>query len=206
MQRLFSYSFSAIKLHGSFAQSSIPFRSFSADVTEWLASKGFRNEMAADMIKAFTDGGSSPSALKTMSPAMLGQLSQAVVREWELKKAKSNKPIVNIKVVIPSEHDVVEMAAREGDSMIDLVAENELLKQYVVCACGGNATCSTCHIYIDDPFFYDALPAPEEHEQDMLDLAHDSEEGKSRLGCQMVLNSDCEGITFRVPTDVNNMM
>jgi ferredoxin len=181
-------------------------RCFSVDATEWLAQQGYRNEMAADMIKAFSDGGSSAAAIKTMSPAMLEQLSKAVAREWEMKKEKSNRPVVNIKIMIPAERHTIEMAAHEGDSMIDLVAANELLKQYVVCACGGNATCSTCHIFIDDPFYYNALDPAEEHEQDMLDLAHSSEEGKSRLGCQLSLNSDCEGITFRVPDSVNNMM
>lgn len=197
---------SVSRCSGLFVPNNIRTRFFSDDVTDWLAQKGYRNQMAADMIKAFKDGGSSPSAIKTMNPAMLEQLSHAVTREWEHQKKKSNKPIVNIKVVVPAERDEIEIAAHEGDCMTDLIAENELLKQYVVCACGGNATCSTCHIFIDDPFYFNALPAPEESEQDMLDLARDSVDGKSRLGCQINLTPECEGITFRVPSDVNNMM
>ena len=158
------------------------------------------------MIKAFSDGNSSPDLLKTMPDQMLEQLSAAVVRDWEVQKKRSTKPIVHVTIEIPAEHDVLELEAHEGDSMIDLVTENELLKQYVVCACGGNASCSTCHVFIDKPHFYAVLEPPEEHEEDMLDLAMGSAPGRSRLGCQIRLTADCEGMRMIVPDGVSNLM
>lgn len=80
---------------------------------------------------------------------------------------------------------------------------NVQLKQFVECACGGNAACSTCHVYVDEAYM-DRLPAPEENERDMLDLAMDTEP-TSRLGCQLKLTPDCDGITFVVPGNATNL-
>ena len=37
-------------------------------------------------------------------------------------------------------------------------------------ACEGSLACSTCHVIIDDQAVYDALPEPDDDENDMLDL------------------------------------
>jgi len=50
-------------------------------------------------------------------------------------------------------------------------------------ACEGSLACSTCHVIIDDQAVYDALPEPDDDENDMLDLAFGLTE-TSRLGCQ----------------------
>ncbi|CAD7951182.1 unnamed protein product [Amoebophrya sp. A120] len=51
-------------------------------------------------------------------------------------------------------------------------------------ACGGNAACSTCHVYLSETD-YNKFPEPDEDELDMLDLAAGLKEGTSRLCCQL---------------------
>ncbi len=70
-------------------------------------------------------------------------------------------------------------------------------------ACDGACACSTCHIILDETV-YDALPPPSEAEEDMLDLAFGLTE-TSRLGCQVVLGPEHDGIRVQLPAATRNM-
>lgn len=59
-------------------------------------------------------------------------------------------------------------------------------------ACECSIACSTCHVVVDDEY-YDLLPEASEEEEDMLDLAFGLEP-TSRLGCQVVLTDELDGI------------
>lgn len=69
-------------------------------------------------------------------------------------------------------------------------------------ACEGSLACSTCHVIIDDTFF-DQLPEATEDEEDMLDLAFGLER-TSRLGCQIIMHEELDGLIVRLPDGVNN--
>ncbi len=71
-------------------------------------------------------------------------------------------------------------------------------------ACEGSLACSTCHVIVD-PAWYDQLPVATEDEEDMLDLAFGLEK-TSRLGCQIVMNPELDGLTVRLPSSVRNML
>jgi 2Fe-2S ferredoxin len=71
-------------------------------------------------------------------------------------------------------------------------------------ACEGSLACSTCHVIVDSAW-YDQLPAATEDEEDMLDLAFGLEK-TSRLGCQIVMNTELDGLTVRLPSSVRNML
>ena len=71
------------------------------------------------------------------------------------------------------------------------------------CACSGVMACSTCHVYIA-PGWFERVGPPGEDEQDMLDLAHEPRD-TSRLGCQLVLRPDLEGLVVEVPRGANNL-
>lgn len=60
--------------------------------------------------------------------------------------------------------------------------------------CGGMALCSTCHCYIESAH---ELPEMSEDEEDMLDQAFFVEDN-SRLGCQLTLANDMEGLVIRL--------
>lgn len=71
-------------------------------------------------------------------------------------------------------------------------------------ACEGNMACSTCHVIVDEDHF-DRLPDASEDEEEMLDLALGLS-ATSRLGCQIVITPDLDGLVLRVPREHRNMM
>lgn len=63
--------------------------------------------------------------------------------------------------------------------------------------CGGQMSCSTCHVVVaaeDHP----KLPPASEEEDDLLDLAAHVRR-TSRLACQIVLQDDWDALTVRLP-------
>jgi ferredoxin len=51
---------------------------------------------------------------------------------------------------------------------------------------------------------YDKIPEPDDDENDMLDLAFGLTE-TSRLGCQIIMNEELNGIRVRLPSMTRNM-
>jgi ferredoxin, 2Fe-2S len=64
-------------------------------------------------------------------------------------------------------------------------------------SCEGCLACSTCHVIVE-PEWYDLLKDASENEEDMLDLAFGLCE-TSRLGCQIVITEELDGLTVRLP-------
>lgn len=71
-------------------------------------------------------------------------------------------------------------------------------------ACEGSLACSTCHVIVDEQWF-DILPTATEDEEDMLDLAFGLSH-TSRLGCQIIITEELDGLTLKLPTATRNMM
>jgi 2Fe-2S ferredoxin len=71
-------------------------------------------------------------------------------------------------------------------------------------ACEGSLACSTCHVIVD-PGWFDLLKDPTEDEEDMLDLAFGLAK-TSRLGCQIVMSEELDGLVVRLPAGTKNMM
>jgi 2Fe-2S ferredoxin len=71
-------------------------------------------------------------------------------------------------------------------------------------ACEGSLACSTCHVIVD-PKYFELLQSPTEDEEDMLDLAFGLEE-TSRLGCQIVMTEELDGLVVRLPKATRNAM
>jgi ferredoxin, 2Fe-2S len=71
-------------------------------------------------------------------------------------------------------------------------------------ACEGSLACSTCHVIVD-PDWYDRLDEPKEEEEDMLDLAFGLTR-TSRLGCQIRMTEDLDGLVVTLPSETHNMM
>lgn len=73
----------------------------------------------------------------------------------------------------------------------------ELCKSYelpVEGTCGGMAMCASCHMYVESDH---ELPEASEDEEDMLDQAFFVEDN-SRLGCQIHLTNDLEGLVVKL--------
>ncbi len=73
----------------------------------------------------------------------------------------------------------------------------ELCKAYelpVKGTCGGMAMCASCHCYIESDH---ELQEASEDEEDMLDQAFFVEDN-SRLGCQIYLKEELDGLVLRL--------
>jgi len=62
--------------------------------------------------------------------------------------------------------------------------------------CGGMAMCASCHCYVEEEA-PGTLPEKTDDEEDMLDEAFHVEDN-SRLGCQLQLKDDMEGLVIRL--------
>src|SRR3954451_18129251 len=68
----------------------------------------------------------------------------------------------------------------------------------IVAECGGNAMCATCHVYVD-PAWAGRLPAIQPVEDELLDDTASPREATSRLGCQVAVGDDLDGLVVRLP-------
>jgi 2Fe-2S ferredoxin len=69
-------------------------------------------------------------------------------------------------------------------------------------ACEGSLACSTCHVIVD-PAWIAKLAKATEDEEDMLDLAFGLT-ATSRLGCQIVMTPELDGLRVRLPAGTRN--
>jgi len=90
--------------------------------------------------------------------------------------------------------------ANEGDDILSIAHEHDIDLEG---ACEGSVACSTCHVILS-PEHYDLLPEPEDDENDMLDMAFALTD-TSRLGCQVKLTRDLDGISVGLPSATRNM-
>jgi 2Fe-2S ferredoxin len=64
--------------------------------------------------------------------------------------------------------------------------------------CGGCLSCATCHVYIDESF-RDRIPQPEEYELELLEGVAAERKPNSRLGCQIKVTPEIDGIVVGSP-------
>lgn len=93
----------------------------------------------------------------------------------------------------------IKVRGKVGDNVLYLAHRHEIEMEG---ACEASLACTTCHCYVLNDYF-DRLPTPEEKEDDLLDMAPFLKEN-SRLGCQIILSKDLEGITLQLPKATRN--
>ena len=71
-------------------------------------------------------------------------------------------------------------------------------------ACEGSLACSTCHVIVDAEW-YELIKDATEDEEDMLDLAFGLTK-TSRLGCQIIMTEELDGLTVALPQATRNLM
>ena len=94
-----------------------------------------------------------------------------------------------------------EVDAPVGLSVLEIAHRNDIDLEG---ACEGSLACSTCHVVISEEDF-DRLSEPTEDEEDMLDLAFGLT-ATSRLGCQIIITEELDGLTVSLPAGTRNMM
>ncbi|KAK4690052.1 hypothetical protein P7C73_g56, partial [Tremellales sp. Uapishka_1] len=153
-------------------------------------------------------------------------LKQNIKREFHVSAARSHgdivrpKPGTGIKVTFRDSKgaDIKTIEGNEGDDLLSLAHEYDVDLEG---ACEGSVACSTCHVIIS-PEQYDRLPEPDDEENDMLDLAFGLEDTyvdpqgrgtglmghsgiRSRLGCQVHLSKNIDGLIATLPSATRNM-
>ena len=92
-----------------------------------------------------------------------------------------------------------EVDAPLGLSVLEIARKNDIDLEG---ACEGSLACSTCHVVIASDW-YELLADATEDEEDMLDLAFGLTK-TSRLGCQIKITEELDGLTVSLPGGTNN--
>jgi 2Fe-2S ferredoxin len=87
-----------------------------------------------------------------------------------------------------------EIEAPSGLSVMEIARMHDL---GIEGACEGSIACATCHVIVDAAYAGRLHEASAE-EEEMLDLAV-GVQPTSRLGCQIMLTDDLDGLTVRLP-------
>lgn len=86
-----------------------------------------------------------------------------------------------------------------GDNLLVVAHKNDIDLEG---ACDCSLACSTCHVILEDEIF-DDLPEATDEEEDLLDLAV-GVTTTSRLGCQVIVNEEMDGMKVTLPTLTRN--
>lgn len=126
----------------------------------------------------------------------------------------------NIKVIFILNEEEKICFGYEGQTLLELAHENGMENE-LIGSCDHSLACSTCHVILEDSdgvagangsagtgesggsseSWYDKsvrLCEKSVREDDMLDLAFGVEKN-SRLGCQIILSEELDGMIVRVP-------
>ena len=80
------------------------------------------------------------------------------------------------------------------DTLMQILFEND---QGVEAACGGCASCATCHVYISQEWV-DRIPPREQVEDLLLTYSEHFDDVRSRLSCQIQLTDAMNGLTLEI--------
>lgn len=96
-------------------------------------------------------------------------------------------------IVIDREHNRHTFEFTEGQTIASVIKTNLSPGNYMMC--GGCCSCATCHVYVDQAWISKLQPMDED-ESDLLYEDHVNE--YSRLGCQVVLTDELDGIEVKI--------
>jgi 2Fe-2S ferredoxin len=89
-----------------------------------------------------------------------------------------------------------QVAVPVGDSVMEGAIKNGI--EGIVAECGGACQCATCHVYVDEAFLGRLKPIKED-EDEMLNTTYCKRQPNSRLGCQIPLTKELDGLIVTTP-------
>lgn len=172
------------------------FRFFSTDtLLSLLTSRGLTRSSAENVSNALARAAHDEEECLKLAK----HLPDAALRDLEAAWVRTvNERPVDCKVRVKAKGREFVVDARSGETLQSLVERGTDLAEYLECACGGNMTCSTCHVYCKSR----PKDKIEPEEMDMIDLAWEPKED-SRLGCQLRLKPK-EELVVEVPDQSYN--
>ncbi|XP_011302587.1 adrenodoxin-like protein, mitochondrial [Fopius arisanus] len=118
--------------------------------------------------------------------------------EYELQDPKSEEEVVNV-IFIDKDGKNIRVRGKIGDNALYLAHRHGIAMEG---ACEASLACTTCHVYVHHDYV-DKLPIATDQEEDLLDLAPFLREN-SRLGCQITLVKELDGIELELPKATRN--
>ncbi len=105
-----------------------------------------------------------------------------------------------VKIIFIQAGERKEFMVPVGTTVLEAAHNNDIDLEG---ACEGSLACSTCHVIVEENF-YKKLEEASEDEEDMLDLAFGLTP-TSRLGCQIIMTKELDGLTLVVPEETRNV-
>ncbi|KAL3908934.1 MAG: hypothetical protein SGILL_008292, partial [Bacillariaceae sp.] len=126
--------------------------------------------------------------------------STSITKRWHGgPQVDTNAETVTVSFVQPDDSIKKIDDAKVGESFLQLAHRHDINLEG---ACEGVCACSTCHLIFPYEIF-DELPESSEEEEDMLDMAFGLTE-TSRLGCQVLITPQMDGLTVEMPKATRN--
>mmetsp|Transcript_6955 Transcript_6955/g.15231 ORF Transcript_6955/g.15231 Transcript_6955/m.15231 type:complete len:174 (-) Transcript_6955:404-925(-) len=123
--------------------------------------------------------------------------------EFEWQEPRSPEEVVRVNIVT---RDGAQQTinGKIGDNLLYLAHRYQKANPALALegSCEASLACSTCHVIVSREHF-DILPKPKEDEDDMLDEAA-CLTPTSRLGCQIFLSKELDGMTITLPAFSKN--
>ncbi|KJE95343.1 ferredoxin 1-like protein [Capsaspora owczarzaki ATCC 30864] len=175
-------------------------------LTRSLLASSLPSSLSSLQLHSLRSGSDAASA----GQLLLGFTTRAVSRQfhsssgiafhgdYEYKDPTSPDQIVNI-VYVERDGTRRNIAGKVGDNVMYLAHRHNIALEG---ACEASVACSTCHVIVDDTSF-PKLPESSEEEDDMLDMAPFLT-ANSRLGCQITLTKEMEGMVLTLPKATRN--
>jgi len=120
------------------------------------------------------------------------------IGDFEMKDPQSEDEVVNV-IFIDKTGKRMPIRGKVGDNILYLAHRYGIELEG---ACEASLACSTCHVYVSSNF-WDRLVESSEKEEDLLDMAPALKEN-SRLGCQITLKKDLDGLELTLPGVTRN--
>ncbi|XP_012259405.2 adrenodoxin-like protein 1, mitochondrial [Athalia rosae] len=141
---------------------------------------------------------SHPRTPTVFSKAKLHTTERRLHGEFEYQDPTSEDQVVNV-IYINKSGERIPVRGKVGDNVLYLAHRYGIEMEG---ACEASLACTTCHVYVNSDH-QAKLPPAEDKEEDLLDLAPFLREN-SRLGCQIILTKELDGIELELPKATRN--
>ena len=108
----------------------------------------------------------------------------------------TNKIIVNVTDRKDKKH-ILE--GKKGQTLMQLIDQYDIAYPYGVC--GGFPDCGTCHVYVDEEWL-DKLSSKTSEEESAMENSSQLKKN-SRLGCQIDVTEELNGLTVKIGPNEN---
>ena len=101
---------------------------------------------------------------------------------------------------IRTNNDKVQVEVPEGTTLMEAAKQADLNE--IPGDCGGNCSCCTCHVHINNAWVAKVGKVPYNSvEESLIEYEGEFRPGQSRLSCQIKLTNELDGLTVHLIDD-----